>query len=194
MNVNLQGDPRLARWISMGDRTVLGEAIRFLLRTVAVRDWAGMQRSSREGFTMTKKLALVAAMLLAVGGVAHADIDPIKTRQAGLGLLAGTAAGVKAVITANGDVKTLEGPARNISRWAHVFPTLFPAGSDKGETKAAPAIWSDNAGFQKAAAGLATAADSLAAAAKAGDATAVGVAFKAVGDACGACHKDYRLK
>jgi len=143
---------------------------------------------------MIKKLALMTAMVLAVGGVARADIDPIKTRQAGLGLLAGTVAGIKTVITANGDVKTLEGPAKNISRWGHVFPTLFPAGSDKGETKAAPAIWSDNAGFLKAAAALSAAGDSLATAAKAGDATAVATAFKAVGDACGACHKDYRLK
>ncbi len=143
---------------------------------------------------MTKKLALVTALLLAVGGAAQADIDPIQTRQTGLDLLAGTFAGVKAVVTANGDVKTLEGPGKAIARWGKLFPTLFPAGSDKGTTKAAPAIWSDNAGFQKAALALSEAGDSLATAAKAGDATAVGVAFKAIGDACGACHKDYRLK
>src|SRR3954451_14511168 len=28
------------------------------------------------------------------------------------------------------------------------FPDLFPAGSEKGDTKAGPAIWSDNAGFR----------------------------------------------
>jgi cytochrome c556 len=144
---------------------------------------------------MTRKLALVAAMFLAVGGAANADgIDPIQTRQVGLDLLAGTFAGVKAVITLNGDVKTLEGPGKAIQRWGTVFPTLFPAGSDKGNTKAAPAIWSDTAGFQKASMALSAAGEKLATAAKAGDATAVAAAFKETGEACGACHKEYRLK
>ncbi len=134
-------------------------------------------------------------MIVAVGGAAYAEgFDPIETRKAGQDLLAGDFGGIKAVIVANGDVKTLEGPAKAIQRWALVFPTLFPAGSDKGDTKAAPAIWSDPAGFQKAAVALSNAGATLAAAAKAGDATAVAAAFKGVGEACGACHKDYRLK
>jgi len=144
---------------------------------------------------MTRKLALIAALVLAVGGAARAQgIDPIQTRQAGLDLLAGTFAGVKAVVTANGDVKTLEGPGKAISRWGKLFPVFFPAGSDKGDTKAAPTIWTDKAGFEKAAMALSTAADTLVTAAKAGDTAAAGVAFKAIGDACGACHKEYRLK
>lgn len=145
-------------------------------------------------FRMMKRLALAAAVLLAVGGTARADIDPIKTRQAGLDLLATTNASVKAVITANGDVKTLEGAGKAIKNWSVVLPTLFPAGSDKGETKALPEIWTDAAGFQKAAAALGAAGDQLASAAKAGDATAAAAAFKAVGEACGACHKAYRAK
>jgi cytochrome c556 len=75
-----------------------------------------------------------------------------------------------------------------------VFPTLFPAGTDKGDTKAAPAIWTDQAGFQKDAMALSAAGEKLATAAKAGDETAVAAAYKEIGDACGACHKDYRLK
>jgi cytochrome c556 len=134
-------------------------------------------------------------LVLAVGGAAQAQgINPIETRQTGLDLLAGTFAGVKAVVTANGDVKTLEGPAKAIKRWGVLFPTLFPAGSDTGNTKAAPAIWSDSAGFQKASMALSTAGGELEAAAKAGDATAAAAAFKGIGEACGACHKEYRLK
>ena len=141
-----------------------------------------------------KTVALVMAAILAVGGTARAQgIDPIEVRKAGQDLVSGTFAGIKAVVTANGDVKTLENPAKAIKRWIVVFPTLFPAGSDKGSTKAAPAIWTDMAGFQKASMSLATASDGLATAAKAGDATAVAAAFKAMGEACAACHKDYRL-
>jgi cytochrome c556 len=144
---------------------------------------------------MIKKLALAAAMVLAAGGIGRAQgIDPIQTRQVGLDLLAGTFAGVKAVVTSNGDVKTLEGAGKAIQRWGTVFPTLFPAGSDTGNTKAAPTIWSDNAGFQKASMALSTAGETLATAAKAGDTAAVAAAFKGIGDACGACHKEYRLK
>ena len=88
---------------------------------------------------MTRELALVTAMVLAVGGTAHAQaIDPILTRQAGQDLVAGTFAGIKAVVVAKGDVKTLENPGKGIQKWTAVFPTLFPAGSDKGSTKAAP--------------------------------------------------------
>ena len=144
---------------------------------------------------MTRKLVLLAAMVLAVGGAAYADgIDPIEARQAGQDVLAGTFAGVKAVVTANGDVKTLEAPGKAIQRWALVFPTMFPPGTDTGKTKAAPAIWTDRAGFEKDAQALSAAGGKLAEAAKAGDATAVAAAFKEIGEACGACHKEYRLK
>ena len=144
---------------------------------------------------MTRKLALVTALVVGLGGTALAQtFDPVQTRKAGQDLLSGTFAGIKAVITLKGDVKTLENPGKAIQRWALVFPTLFPAGSDKGETKAAPAIWTDRAGFEKAAMTLSSAGEKLSVAAKAGDETAVAAAYKEIGDACGACHKDYRLK
>ena len=144
---------------------------------------------------MIRRLALVAVMAVAMTGVAHAQaLDPIEIRQAGMGLQSSTLSGVRAVVAANGDVKTLEASGKAIKRWGALIPSLFPAGSDKGATKAAPAIWSDAAGFQKAAMTLSLAGEGLATAAKAGDATAVAAAVKAVGEACGACHKDYRLK
>ena len=148
---------------------------------------------------MTKKFAMATAMVLAMGGMAQAQgIDPINTRQTGLDLLAGTYNFAKAVSAANGDVKTLEGAGKAIQRWGALMPSLFPVGSDKGATKAAPAIWGMDAagavGFSKAAAALSSAGGALATAAKAGDAAAVTVAIKTIGDACGACHKDYRLK
>jgi cytochrome c556 len=144
---------------------------------------------------MTRKLALATAMVLGLGAAALAQtFDPIQTRKAGQDVLSGTFAGVKAVITLKGDVKTLEAPGKAIQKWALVFPTLFPAGTDKGETKAAPAIWTDRAGFEKAAMTLSAAGEKLSVAAKAGDETAVAAAFKEIGEACGACHKDYRLK
>ena len=99
------------------------------------------------------------------------------------------------MVAAKGDVKTLEAPAKAMARWIKQFPTQFPKGSEQGhDTKALPAIWSDNAGFQKAADNLASASTKLAELAKAGDADAVAAQVKVVGDACTACHKDYRAR
>ena len=144
-----------------------------------------------------KSLALAAAMVVAAMGAAHAQSGPniIQVRQVGLSLMAGDYAGIRAVATAKGDVKTLENPAKAIARFAAIMPSLFPEGTQAGfNTKALPEIWSDKAGFEKAAAALGDAATKLASAANAGDAAGVDAGIKAVGDACGACHRTYRAR
>ena len=73
------------------------------------------------------------------------------------------------------------------------FPTLFPEGSDVGDTKASPEIWTNNEEFKALAAKLAT--DAKAAAEAAGQGLgAFKTAFAAVGADCGACHKQFRLR
>jgi cytochrome c556 len=141
-----------------------------------------------------KRVLLIALLILAVSPLSNAaEPNIVETRQAGQDLLAGDFAGIRAVIAAKGDVKTLEGPAKAMARWIRQFPTQFPAGSDKiSGTKALPAVWSDPAGFQKAADTMADASDKLAVLAKAGDADAVASQVKIVGEACGACHRAYR--
>ena len=145
---------------------------------------------------MTRMLTLLAFLAFAAAGVAKADApDPIETRQAGQDLMAGDFAGIRAVVEAKGDIKKLEGPAKALARWMRQFSTQFPKGSDQGHnTKALPEIWTDMAGFQKAATDMADAADKLAQLAKAGDADAMPAQVKAVGDSCGACHRAYRAK
>jgi cytochrome c556 len=145
---------------------------------------------------MRGKLVALAGLALAMGGVAHAQaIDPIETRQAGQDLVSGTYTGIRAVVAAKGDVKTLEDPAKAIARWIRQFPTQFPKGTEEGHnTKALPAIWSDNEGFRKAANNLADAATKLAELAKTGDAEAVAAQVKVVGDDCAACHRTYRAR
>jgi cytochrome c556 len=145
---------------------------------------------------MKGKLVLLTALVLATAGIARADeMNVILLRQAGQDLLAGTFGGIRAVVAAKGDVKTLVQPATAMGKWMRVFPSTFPAGSDKGNnTKALPAIWTDTAGFQKDANDMAEAADKLAELAKAGDADGVATQIKAVGEACAACHRTYRAK
>lgn len=145
---------------------------------------------------MKKTLVILAGLGIAVAGAVHAQTaQPIETRQAGQDLLAGDFAGIRAVVAAKGDVKTLENPAKAMARWMRQFPTQFPPGSDQGApNKALPAVWSDMDGFKKAAVEFADAADKLAELAKAGDADAVAAQVKVVGDSCGACHRAYRAR
>jgi cytochrome c556 len=144
---------------------------------------------------MMRKIALVVLALALTGAAQAAGPDPIETRQAGQDLMLADFGGIRAVVAAKGDVKTLEKPADAMARWMKQFPTQFPPGSNTGhDTKALPAVWSDSAGFQKAADNFVEAADKLAQLAKAGDAEGVASQVKVVGDACGTCHKTYRAR
>jgi cytochrome c556 len=144
---------------------------------------------------MTRKLLL--GMVVAVGtagSVQAQEFNIIETRQAGQDLLSGNFSGIRAVVAAKGDVKTLENPAKAMARWMKQFPTTFPAGSDKAPTKALSPVWSDPTGFHKAADDFVAAADKLTQLAKAGDAEGVEAQVKVVGDACAACHRTYRQR
>jgi cytochrome c556 len=144
---------------------------------------------------MVRKFALAVLALGLAGAAQAAGPDPIETRQAGQDLMAADFAGIRAVVAAKGDVKTLEKPADAMARWIRQFPSQFPPGSETGhDTKALPAVWSDAAGFRKAADNFVETAEKLSQLAKAGDADAVAAQVKVVGDACGACHKTYRAR
>ncbi|MCY0146208.1 cytochrome c [Hoeflea sp. G2-23] len=82
----------------------------------------------------------------------------------------------------------------SISEVAGSFGEYFPEGSETGfETEAAPAIWSDRAGFDAALAKYKTDADAALAAAPA-DLDALKAVFGPLTKNCGACHETYRLK
>ncbi|HVC62194.1 MAG TPA: cytochrome c [Acetobacteraceae bacterium] len=144
---------------------------------------------------MARKVAF-AVLALVLAGAAQAEApNPIVTRQAGQELVLGDFTGIRAVVAMKGDVTKLQQPAKALARWMRQFPSQFPPGSDTGhDTKALPAIWSDQAGFHKAADKLIGAADKLAQLAKAGDAGGVASQVKVVGEACLACHKTYRAR
>lgn len=71
--------------------------------------------------------------------------------------------------------------------------TLFPAGSDQGDTTASPKIWEDMAGFA-AKADEWKKAVTEAVAANPQDVAALGPHLGAIGKACGGCHELYRVK
>ncbi|WOC15245.1 c-type cytochrome [Pseudochrobactrum sp. MP213Fo] len=71
--------------------------------------------------------------------------------------------------------------------------TLYPAGSESGDTAASPKIWEDPAGFkadiEKFRVATAAAAD-----AKPQDVDALTASMKDVGASCGTCHQAFRIK
>src|ERR1700761_817080 len=84
--------------------------------------------SCNEGTTKTRwigmwgRIALLGAVVFASIGVARADgMNVIELRQAGQDLLASDFAGIRAVVAAKGDVKTLENPAKAMARWMRAF-------------------------------------------------------------------------
>lgn len=144
---------------------------------------------------MKIKLGL-AVLLVATGaavGLAAANPDIIVMRQQ-IMKTNGQAAKV-AVGMIRGDIPydaaVAAAVAASIAHDNEVFPHLFPAGTETGETKAGDAIFSDSAGFQAASAKVVTDATAAAAAAAQGK-DAFAAAFGVVGQDCQACHEKYR--
>ncbi|HSE90996.1 MAG TPA: cytochrome c [Candidatus Binatia bacterium] len=114
-------------------------------------------------------------------------------RQALMKSNSADAKAIKAAVEAK-DYATVETKARDIAGNADKIVGLFPKGSDTGKTKATAAIWEKSDDFAKAAKNLGKAASELAAVAKAKDDAEIGVKVKALGDACGSCHKAFRAE
>jgi cytochrome c556 len=148
---------------------------------------------------------LLAAALMSLSGLAYSQIPPtaaaigpvtpaeiIAARQGGQAMLPGQVAGMKAAVDAGADVKPFAAAARAMDKWDQAFVTLFPPGTETGgNTKAKPEIWSDRAGFLKAAQNHQTALQTLATAADANDKPAFATAFRDMTATCGACHRGY---
>ena len=79
--------------------------------------------------------------------------------------------------------------AESMSRlpWA-----AFGEGTDKGDTKAKPEIWKEQAKFKAASEKMQAEMSKLAAAAKTGNLDSVKAAFQATAGSCKACHDDFR--
>lgn len=70
----------------------------------------------------------------------------------------------------------------------------FGAGTDKGETKALPEIWTEQAKFKDGSDKMMAEMSKLAAATKTGNLDSIKTAFAATSDTCKSCHDAYRAK
>lgn len=90
------------------------------------------------------------------------------------------------------DAKVVADNAAIVETMSKLPWSAFGPGTDKGETRALPAIWTEQAKFKEGADKLQAEATKLTAAAKTGNLDAVKTAFGAVGQTCKACHDAYR--
>ena len=142
---------------------------------------------------MRKLILAISTVALAVSA---AYADPIADRKAIMkerGSLMGplgkmakgeTAFDAAAVLTALQNLKANEEKLD--------IDALFPAGTETGDTKAAPKIWEDMNGFKAIDKKLRDATDAAIASPPA-DAAALGATLGSIGGTCGECHKAYRL-
>jgi cytochrome c556 len=140
--------------------------------------------------------ALAATVALSfVGGVAvvaQAQTDIIKARQDNrkeITRLGGRE--MRALMEPNGNLTELAAKAERIAELNKQFGAMFPPGSDKGDTLASPAIWTDRAGFDAVNKESVDAALKMAELAKAGNRAALADQYKVMGANCGACHQKY---
>lgn len=137
--------------------------------------------------------ALFGFLMMAASPQVFAQADAIQKRQAAMKNNSADAKAIKAAVEAK-DYGTIEVKAKDIMGTADRIPSLFPKGSTAGKTKAKPEIWEKSDDFGNHAKNLNKAASELASAAKAHNDAEIGVKVKALGDACGACHKAFRAE
>jgi cytochrome c556 len=143
-----------------------------------------------------------AIAILAVAGLAQAQVGPpspaglVRARQVTLDLSAIANGSMRDAMKTGREAKTQAYAAMTLAKWARILPTLFPTGTGQGETdvktQALPAVWRDRAGFEKAAAGYAAAADRLADLAKANDTEGFKAQLDELSHACDVCHATYK--
>ena len=140
--------------------------------------------------------AVLTATLAAVASAAFADAESdIKYRQSVMKTAGGHIGALGAIL--KGEVPHKQDIAFHVDGLAGVATMtshLFPAGSDRGKTKAKAEIWSQAAEFDSKAKDFQKATVALQAAAQGNDPGAIGAARGGVGKSCKGCHDKFQSK
>jgi cytochrome c556 len=146
---------------------------------------------------MKRLLLPVALLALSVGAAglnaASAQGDVVARRKDEMKRSSAHLEAIKKIVDAGDPVAPIAPRAEEMRGYFATLPSLFPTGSTE-DSKARPEVWSDRAGFEKAAGNAAEATAKLASAAGSGDKDATATAFREVAAACGGCHRNYRAR
>ncbi|WP_446831340.1 c-type cytochrome [Candidatus Foliamicus sp.] len=135
--------------------------------------------------------AVVATTMLAASAQADAAIeyrkDVMLSMAAHLSALTGLLAG-----ELDFDQNHIEAQATSLGLNAQLVSTLFPPGSEAGETSALPGIWQRPEQFLARAEAAEREGRNLVAAAESGDREFMVQSLKRLADACRNCHREFR--
>ena len=153
-----------------------------------------------KNFKKTGVIVLLTALVFGVlaGAVAYAAEDAkdvVKYRRAVMSAQFGHFKTIKAIVRGKvGFTGQLANQAMALELTGRGLTDLFPAGTgaDKMKTRAKPEIWQDWKKFEALAKKLNAETAKLVKIANGGDKKAAAAQFKAVGKACGGCHKLFR--
>ncbi|MBC5783022.1 cytochrome c [Ramlibacter sp. USB13] len=141
--------------------------------------------------------AATAALVLATGASAQnfqKPEDAIKYRRSAMTVMAAHFGVLGAM--ANGrvpfDAAAASRSADVIALVSHLPAAGFVPGTDKGETRAKPEIWTENAKFKGNYDKMVDAVGKLSVAAKTGNLDTMKAAFGPAANTCKACHDDFR--
>lgn len=142
-----------------------------------------------------KKLLLAISIFAIAGSAAFADtLADRKALMKERGKLTGELSKVvkgETPFDAAAVLKTLQDMQANAEKFD--VEALYPAGSDTGDTTAAPKIWEDPDGFKAAESKFEAAVNAAVTDAPA-DVDALKAKFGAIGASCGACHETFRVR
>lgn len=140
------------------------------------------------------------AALLVLSAPASAQFakpeDAIKYRQSALSVMGTHFGRVGAMASGRApyDAKVAADNAEIVAAMSKLPWAGFMPGTDKGNTKAKPEIWTEQAKFKEYNDKLQAETTKLAAASKTGNLDSLKTAFAATADTCKACHDAFRNK
>ena len=144
------------------------------------------------GFVLT---TLLASPFAAQAQFAKVE-DAVKYRKSSLSVMGTHFSRIGAVVKGEKpyDKAAVEADAAVVEMMAKLPWSAFPAGSDTADSKAKPEIWKEQEKFKEGSEKMQAEVAKLSAAAKSGDLGMIKTAFGATGQACKACHDNYRNK
>lgn len=148
--------------------------------------------------TLTKLTLVACAAVVGISFTAPAMADSdgeIRYRQSVMKAIGGHMGAIVAILKGQtGNAGNLAAHTQGMADLSKVTGSIFPEGSDFGETTALPAIWEKPDEFAKAVKMFQDAAAGMNTAAMSGDMAAAGAAFGGLGKSCKNCHETFREK